>query len=228
MGENKVIHFTRAQGQELGTGTAVDLLLSSSMPRIHHSGPCESCGPNANDNGVLLSCLDCFLSGYPLYLFKYGESAAIFLAKARGGTCSLASSDTPEVVLHRARCLLGRGFGCYDIFKNNCEDFAAYCKTGLLIMHGNTIGSSGQAISVLGAPVAAVCSSVLKLFMGAPLGTLVPTAGMYCMSRYCADLGNRKDVVKVAVEDLVAREDLAARFRVVPVGIAQDLINKPS
>lgn len=128
----------------------------------------------------------------------------VFLAKARGGTCTLALEDPPEAVLHRAEYLLENGFGCYQIFRNNCEDFAMYCKTGLLIMDGNTIGRSGQAVSFLGAPLAAVFSSPLRFLMSA-WGILFVTAGMYSLSRYVADLGIRRDAAKVPVEDLVAR-----------------------
>ncbi|KAI3986782.1 hypothetical protein MKX01_039756, partial [Papaver californicum] len=50
----------------------------------------------------------------------------------RGGTCSMANSDPMEMVIYRAMYLLIKGFSNYDIFLNNCEDFALYCKTGLL------------------------------------------------------------------------------------------------
>ncbi|KAI5076284.1 hypothetical protein GOP47_0008349 [Adiantum capillus-veneris] len=176
VGDGKVIHFTRGQGQELGTGTVLDNVLSN-----------------------------CFLCGYPLYRFEYGENTAVFLFKARGGTCTLALADASEVVLHRAKYLLENGFGGYHIFRKNCEDFAMYCKTGLLIVDGNSIGTSGQASSFLGAPLAAVASSPLRFIMAEPWGLVAVSASMYCLSRYVADLGNRRDVTKVAVEDLVAQ-----------------------
>lgn len=98
--------------------------------------------------------------------------------------------------------LLQNGFGNYDVFKNNCEDFALYCKTGLLIVDTPGVGRSGQASSVIGAPLAALLSSPLKLLMPSPVGVATVTAGMYCMSRYATDIGVRSDVIKVAVEDL--------------------------
>lgn len=119
--------------------------------------------------------------------------------------CTLAISDPPETVLQRSRYLLANGFGCYHIFRNNCEDFAIYCKTGLLVIEGNAIGRSGQAVSFLGAPLAAVCSSPLRLVMTQPWGLIVVSAGVYCLSRYAADMGVRKDVAKISVEDLVVR-----------------------
>ncbi|KAF9614794.1 hypothetical protein IFM89_020648 [Coptis chinensis] len=97
---------------------------------------------------------------------------------------------------------LQNGFGNYDIFQNNCEDFALYCRTGLLILEKTGIGRSGQASSVLSAPIAALISSPLKMLMAGPVGVATVTAGMYCVSRYGADMSVRTDVVKVAVEGM--------------------------
>lgn len=205
VGNGNVIHFTRGQDQELGTGTVIDNFFPSTWCSSHTHVPCQQCDANKDKNGVLLSCLDCFLCGYPLYRFEYGENQLIFLAKARGGTCTLAMSDPSAAVLHRAQYLLENGFGCYHIFHNNCEDFAMYCKTGLLIVDGTTIGRSGQAVSILGVPLAAVCSTPLRFLTTQPLGSVAVTAVMYCLSRYAVDLGNRSDVIKVSVEDLAIK-----------------------
>ncbi|KAL8109035.1 hypothetical protein AgCh_025217 [Apium graveolens] len=94
------------------------------------------------------------------------------------------------------------GFGNYDVFQNNCEDFALYCRTGLLTIDRLGVGRSGQASTVIGAPLAALLSSPLKLLMPSPIAVAIVTAGMYCMSRYATDIGVRSDVIKVAVEDL--------------------------
>ncbi|MBA0583988.1 protein LEAD-SENSITIVE 1-like [Gossypium raimondii] len=107
--------------------------------------------------------------------------------------------------------LLQNGFGNYDIFENNCEDFALYCKTGLLILYNLGIGRSGQASSMIGAPLAALLSSPLKLLMPSPIGVATVTAGMYCMTRYVTDIGIRTDVIKVAVEDLAVNLGWAGR-----------------
>lgn len=61
---------------------------------------------------------------------------------------------------------------------------------------------SKLASSVVGAPLAALLSSPLKLLMPSPIGVATVTAGMYCMSRYATDIGVRSDVIKVAVEEL--------------------------
>eukprot|EP01018_Ginkgo_biloba_P012704 Gb_09996 [translate_table: standard] len=201
VGGNKVVHFTRGSGQEVGTGTFIDAFISSSM-----SSPtcprCPDCGFQRENSGVILSCLDCFLAEGPLYRFEYGASPAVFLAKARGGTCTLADSDPPETVIHRAMYLLQNGFGNYHIFQNNCEDFAIYCKTGLLVVEQNGLGRSGQAASIVGVPLAAILSSPFRFLMAGPVGVATVTAGVYCLSRYATDIGVRTDVAKVAVEDL--------------------------
>lgn len=161
VGEGMVIHFTRRAGQETRSGTILDRLLISSPPlRATFDTPCPRCGDQARSDGVICSCLDCFLSGGDLYLFEYSVSPAFFLAKARGGTCTIASSDSTEAILRRAFFLLKKGFGGYHLFKNNCEDFAMYCKTGLLLVRTSimSVGQSGQATSLLAA-VGTVVSS---------------------------------------------------------------------
>ncbi|XP_071707316.1 protein LEAD-SENSITIVE 1 [Rutidosis leptorrhynchoides] len=206
IGDNKVVHFTR-RGQEVGTGTVLDVLLVSSGPR-RSLVPCTTC-THTNDtdatNGVVSSCLDCFLSGGILYRFEYSVSRAVFLAKARGGTCTLAVSDPPETVVHRAKYLLDNGFGCYNVFKNNCEDFAIYCKTGLLVVDQRTMGQSGQAVSIIGGPLAAVLSTPLRLVTTNVYGMAATAVSVYCASRYAADIGMRKDVMKLGPEDLTRR-----------------------
>lgn len=203
MGDDKVIHFTRGRGQEVGTGTVLDLLLVSSARR--NQAPCPTCSAHLDESqGVASSCLDCFLDGGVLYRFEYSVSPALFLAKARGGTCTLAVSDQDEMVVHRAKYLLNNGFRCYNVFKNNCEDFAIYCKTGLLVTEHGVVGQSGQAISIIGGPLAAVLSTPFRLVTTNVYGMAATAVGVYCVSRYVADIGNRMDVLKVAVEDLTA------------------------
>ncbi|KAF7831184.1 Lecithin retinol acyltransferase [Senna tora] len=206
VGEGMVIHFTRG-GQEIGTGTVLDRFLVSSSPTHSADNPCPKCGDQSKLDGVISSCLDCFLSGGNLYLFEYGVSPAFFLAKARGGTCTLASSDPPEDVLHRASYLLKNGFGVYNIFKNNCEDFAIYCKTGLLVFTNISVGRSGQAASYLAA-VSAVVSSPLRFLTTSVSGLAVVGCGMYCVSRFVSDIGVRRDVHKVPVEKLIDPSNL--------------------
>ncbi|KAH0859605.1 hypothetical protein HID58_087866, partial [Brassica napus] len=148
----KVIHFTRRGGLEIGTGTYLDKIIQISVPRHGGDNPCPNCGDQSTLDGVISSCLDCFLAGGNLYLFQYDVSKAILVAKQRSGTCTTAPSDPPEEVVHRARYLLsGNGFGEYHLLDNNCEDFAIYCKTGLLVFSVTKSGSSSQVNSVCAA-----------------------------------------------------------------------------
>ena len=201
IGDGNVIHFTRGQGMEAGTGTVLDNLFNSWLAPRSSSRTCEKCKHHTtNSNGVVLSCLDCFLSGCPLYKFQYEVDTATFLAKARGGTCTLAKDDSVEETIYRAFYLLKNGFGGYHLFRNNCEDFAMYCKTGLLILDETLPGRSGQAVSLmLGVPMVASFLNPSRLLVG---------AGVYCFSRYAVDLGVRKDTVKIDVEDLALNLDL--------------------
>ncbi|EYU32273.1 hypothetical protein ABFS82_02G177400 [Erythranthe guttata] len=196
VGGSKVVHFTRLEtNTSSSSNNEADSLTEECLKY-------PDCGFRQPNSGVVLSCLDCFLKNGALYSFEYNVTPSLFLAKVRGGTCTTAASDPPETVIHRAMHLFQNGFGNYDVFQNNCEDFALYCKTGLLTVDRLGVGRSGQASSVIGAPLAALLSSPLKLLMPSPVGLATVTAGMYCVSRYATDIGVRSDVIKVAVEDL--------------------------
>ncbi|XP_072997791.1 protein LEAD-SENSITIVE 1 [Typha latifolia] len=205
VGGNKVVHFTRKKDASSGANSS-NSNFSSEVPSSCPTFP--DCGFQLPNSGVILSCLDCFLGNGSLYYFEYGVSPSVFLAKVRGGTCTTAVADPPETVINRAMYLLQNGFGNYDVFENNCEDFALYCKTGLLSLEEAGIGRSGQASSVIGVPLAALLSTPFKLLVAGPVGMATVTAGMYCAGRYITDIGVRKDVVKVAVEDLASNIDL--------------------
>ncbi|KAI9073138.1 hypothetical protein K1719_044915 [Acacia pycnantha] len=125
---------------------------------------------------------------------------------ARGGTCTLAPSDPPKDVVPRARYLLQNGFGVYNALENNCEDFAIYCKTGLLVIPNISVGRSGQAASYVAAFKAAAESAVVSLplcFLATGFsGLALVGCGKYCISRLVSDIGVRCDVAKVPVERL--------------------------
>lgn len=207
VGDGMVIHFTRGAGQEIGTGTVLDRLLVSSSPSYDADNPCPKCGDQSKSDGVISSCLDCFLAGGNLYLFEYGVSPALFLAKTRGGTCTLKAADPSEDVLHRASFLLENGFGGYNIFRNNCEDFAIYCKTGLLVFTSISVGRSGQAASYLAA-ASTVVSTPLRFMTNSFGGLALVGYGLYCVGRLMSDIGMRRDVSKVPVERLIASPGL--------------------
>ncbi|KAH9320089.1 hypothetical protein KI387_021858, partial [Taxus chinensis] len=202
IGDDEVIHFIQGRGGEVAADTIFDLFLLSSGAS-QNSNVCQTCNYQQKNYGVLSSCLDCFLAGGNLYRFEYGVKSTLFVAKARGGTCTLAETDSPETVIHRAKYLLENGFGCYNIFKNNCEDFSIYCKTGLLVTEASGVGPSGQAASVIGA-FTAVFSSPLRFLITNTATLSVIAGGFYCLSRYAADIGIRRDVTRVSVENLTA------------------------
>ncbi|GLT57715.1 hypothetical protein SLA2020_306670 [Shorea laevis] len=127
VGEGKVIHYTSGQGSSIGSYSGLFICSSTSYSTLGY--PCRGCGDQSRLDGVICSCIDCFLAGGDLYLFEYDDPRAIFLPNIRR-TCSFLSSDSPEIVLRRAYYLLENGFGDYDLLGNNCEDFAIYCKTG--------------------------------------------------------------------------------------------------
>lgn len=136
VGDNHVVHFTRGSDQEPGVGASlINSFVSSSIPKQHLSctNPTGNCGFQNGNNGVIRSCLDCFVEGGDVHRFEYGVSVAVFFAQARGGTCTFAQSDPPETVIHRAEYLLQNGFANYDVISMNCEDFAIYCKTGFIV-----------------------------------------------------------------------------------------------
>ncbi|XP_071727600.1 protein LEAD-SENSITIVE 1-like [Rutidosis leptorrhynchoides] len=91
----------------------------------------------------MISCLNCFTGTGNLYLYQYGVDTTF---KLRGGTSTNSPSDEPKEVMHRAMYMLWhKGFGDYHLVNNNCEDFALYCKTGLIVSSKSVLsGRSGQ------------------------------------------------------------------------------------
>lgn len=69
---------------------------------------------NGKHGPVVMTCLDCFLSGDKLEVKTYD------------GNSIKPSNDVVET----AYSLLKLGFGQYDLVGNNCEHFAIFCKTG--------------------------------------------------------------------------------------------------
>ena len=170
--------------------------------------PCPICGDESRRDGVISSCIDCFLSGGDLYRYEYGVTPAFFLAKARGGTCTLASSESEEQVIHRAFYFLWKGFGVYHVLTNNCEDFALCCKTGLKVIPTVKVGQSGQAASfqaaagvVLSVPVAFLARSSPLGYAATSVASVAASYGTYSVNRYINDIGVRRDVMRVVLEE---------------------------
>ncbi|KAF3433975.1 hypothetical protein FNV43_RR25078 [Rhamnella rubrinervis] len=125
VGDGKVIHLTRAP---------------DFLHLLSSSGPSSASG---EDHVVCCSIEDFLSGGVSIYRFEYGVNRAHFLIK-RAGTCSRDSSGPPNDVLCRAYEHLKEGFGDYNLFQNNCEDFAIYCKTGIKTTNRSKPGRSGQ------------------------------------------------------------------------------------
>jgi len=221
VGENMVVHFTLDINLNSSSWISSDSIQNNSR-LICSSYP--KCGFSKPNSGVVRSCLNCFLKEGSLHRYEYGACPFVFHAHLRGGTCTTAKSDPPAEVIRRASYLLKNGFGNYNLFQNNCEDFALYCKTGLLTLDkiktyiGKTggshqknanklgVGASGQVSSVssiFDTLLQAICST-LKLMPSLVIRATVMVV-RYFLGRYAADIGVRDDVRKVAVEDLAVK-----------------------
>ncbi|KAF3433971.1 hypothetical protein FNV43_RR25074 [Rhamnella rubrinervis] len=185
LGEGRVIHLTRGQ---IRNG-----LIISSAPSHAAEGPVEACS------------LEEFLSRGGLYCFEYGVTALFFLLKQQG-TCTRASCEPPQDVLFRASFLLQNEFGDYDLTNNNCEDFAFYCKIGLLDVKGpRKTGTSGQIASFV-AIITTLFAYVIMPYGFLPT-SFIGLALMFCFfyynSRLHFDAGSRITFLlqKVSVEE---------------------------
>ncbi|KAF3434309.1 hypothetical protein FNV43_RR25412 [Rhamnella rubrinervis] len=141
-----------------------------------------------------------FLCDGQLYRFEYGVNKIVFLIK-RPGTCSLASSTPPADVLRRASFLLENGFGDYNLFDKNCEDFAIYCKTGLIKVDESASGRSGQIASLL----AAFSSAAMTPYHLLPSSFIVVplmVCSFYCTGRLILDVETQSGCAAVEVEKL--------------------------
>ncbi|KAH6769209.1 hypothetical protein C2S51_014545 [Perilla frutescens var. frutescens] len=185
----------------------------------------HGCGFRKDGSAVTMTCLDRFLNNGSLCRYEYGVSKVVFtMVKHRPGTCTMAESDDAEKVIHRAKYLLENGFGNYNFLRNNCELFALYCKTGLLISYHRrptpTVGGSGQATAAFLVPTGVVTFGhtgfmATAIATGAFAAPLLPAlfvagvvggtvaAGFNTALRYKHDISERTgDVYKVEVESL--------------------------
>ncbi|KAF3450010.1 hypothetical protein FNV43_RR06089 [Rhamnella rubrinervis] len=194
VGDGKVIHLTRAPGF---------IMFSSSVSDPSTHDPVECCS------------IQNFLCGGQLYRYEYGVSLVVVVIK-RPGTCTSASSNSPESVLHRANFLLNlkHGFGGYDLFDKNCEDFAIYCKTGFLKIDDYPSGRSAQMTSLLAAFLAVVVSPYP--FLPSFIAQTLIICAIYCLFRVFMDVGvSTSRCVVVAVEELADRQYLSYQHKVV-------------
>ncbi|XP_076936818.1 protein LEAD-SENSITIVE 1-like [Bidens hawaiensis] len=202
IGQGKIIHFVRPKNKAGGGG---DMLANFKRLTTSSSGDGEKTHCSTSfcklekvaESGVKLSCIDCFLKKGSLCRFKYQVSREFLLAKMVAGTCTTAESDPPEEVIHRATYLYENGYVKYHQMDNNCEDFALYCKTGLWSTDKGYQGRSSQAN---------VFHSTSKdkkhKEWGESIHRYATAIPRTFSKREDKDLGIRKDVVKVPVEQL--------------------------
>nr|XP_043628969.1 protein LEAD-SENSITIVE 1-like isoform X2 [Erigeron canadensis] len=203
IGDGKIIHFVQ---------TNKSAILASSSESSDHSGEYTPCldesycrSETVPGSGVRITCIACFVKNKKrfLYRYKYNASSKFLIAKVRAGTCTTASSDPQETVMHRVNYLYKNGYGEYHLKNNNCEDFALYCKTGLWSNDKDRQGRSSQANMVDG-----YLELVEELMQGGPIdhASLIPRLAMVVPKSFAKreknDLGNRRDVVKVDVKEL--------------------------
>ncbi|KAF3456587.1 hypothetical protein FNV43_RR01241 [Rhamnella rubrinervis] len=174
VGDGNVIHLTQGPG--------LTIFSNSSQ--------------SSNDRALCCDIED-FLCDGQLYRFEYGVSRFVFLTR-RPGTCSVASSNPREQVLHRASYLLEYGFGNYNLLNRNCEDFAIYCKTGFI----SAGGFSGQ-IKSLCVAIIAIALIPYRFLCASLIGIAPLVCGLYCLIRLSSDAGSgRRDFEAVPVEKL--------------------------
>lgn len=177
----------------MGEGRVAHLTQVSNLSSSHHSN--TTCG-------VIISDLASFMGTGKLYRYEYGVSKLARIGY-RSGTCTTRISDPAEDVIRRANYLVeNEVFGKYNLFTNNCEDYAIYCKTEYVV--GNPYedyGRSGQASTAVGVPVYLIRSLSLAGFLH-PLGILAVAALSHAVKKYNADIGVREDGVRVPVENL--------------------------
>lgn len=99
----------------------------------HIWSPFEDRVQSQADSHFRISTLEQFLYKRPLSalrLVEYSTSKSRRVLSDLGEVHSYPS-DCPEIVLARSKFLLGLGKGEFDIFTQNCEHTAHWCKTGI-------------------------------------------------------------------------------------------------
>ncbi|KAF3577608.1 hypothetical protein DY000_02030036 [Brassica cretica] len=175
VGAGKVIHCTRRGGLEIGTGTYLDKIIQISVPRHGGDNPCPNCGDQSTLNGVISSCLDCFLAGGNLYLFQYDVSKAILVARRSSQVNSVCAAGGVASLALR------------------------------FIGVGRTAGQAASLVVCPASVVSAAASAISTTLGFVTTGfSAMAVAGYskYCIGRVAYDVGVRKYIRKVPVEEL--------------------------
>ncbi|KAK7818537.1 hypothetical protein CFP56_041328 [Quercus suber] len=164
-------------GQETGTGTVLDRFIGSSLPQQRPlDDPCSICDDQSRVMGSSL-------------LVEISTSMSM-MSHENSFLPNLV--EVPALLLHPSHPN-----------KNNCEDFALCCKTGLRVIP--TVGQSGQASSFQAAASAGgvILSATVSMARSSILGVagLAASCGTYCVKRYINDIGVRRDVMNVVLEE---------------------------
>ncbi|KAB2018814.1 hypothetical protein E1A91_D08G258900v1 [Gossypium mustelinum] len=133
---------------------------------------CRKCKDKRVQNGEIAKvCIDCFLRGEKPRIYDYGVPLNEFRFRKRG-TCCPHHSKPPHVVISAATYFLeGASFGHYDMFNNNCENFAVYCKTGCAdgyqivgFLEKGSLATAAVAASLGGPPGIVLCAASMAIY----------------------------------------------------------------
>ncbi|KAM0030212.1 putative LRAT domain-containing protein [Helianthus debilis subsp. tardiflorus] len=97
------------------------------------------------------------------------------MSRIRGGICTVEPSDPRQDVIDRAIYLFKqqKGFEDYHVARNNCEDFALYCKTEHMIREKLATRGSDQVNSILEKRCDQVEPVFLKVVFRTPLSPVM-------------------------------------------------------
>ncbi|KAK6127546.1 hypothetical protein DH2020_038704 [Rehmannia glutinosa] len=206
VGDGNVIHFTRGAGQEIGTGTVLDRFIFSSSPSNPSDSPCPRCGDQSKDDGVISSCLECFLSDGSYINSSTVSHLPYFSLKLAAAHARLPVQTHPKTY-----------FTAPNISSRMVSGFTTFSRTTARI-------SRSTAKRVCSSSRPSVLDGVVKRrpfwlllarsyhrrrFMTTGFGGLTAMGcGIYCISRIVSDIGVRRDVMKIPVERLVDRSGL--------------------
>ncbi|KAL5568155.1 hypothetical protein UlMin_024730 [Ulmus minor] len=184
----RMMHLYSHHGIYVGNDTVIHYTGADVVGKSESKSRCGKCGhqPSPNLEGLLKTCLNCFLDGHRLFRFEY-EVSSTNLVIQHHRTCSTRSCDKPQVVVERAWELLNNGFGNYDLFENNCECFAFYCKTGKPMSLQATFAKSAGKVATKGINLNNGLPNPLRVAKNCVKLVWKPKLEMYIKDKYLAN-----------------------------------------